>query len=49
MLNTDLFQAAPTDPLRDTAEIMSQAGSASVKTCLRKGRKPQVGGGGGKK
>lgn len=30
-------QPAPTDPPQSTAELLSQAGGASGKTCLRKG------------
>lgn len=35
------FQPAPADPLQGTAETISQAGSASLKTYLRQGRKCQ--------
>lgn len=30
------FQLAPTDPLQDTSELVSQTGDTSLKTCLRK-------------
>ena len=43
------FQPAPMDPPQGTAETISQAGSASLKTYLRQGRKCQAKKGGGNK